>query len=167
MSLYGDLPTAKDEDAKTSGWAAKKLQPAFRKPGTIIAPPSVARGGGRAGGRTPGAAGRGGGRGPPPATHIVAQSHAGSFKGSNSNTAVQSIHAAFSFFTVDGQPLKHEYDPSKPNDYEDIVKDRERKKREADEEAERLAAMREVEQVCCVLSAVVTAKSAIYDRNIL
>lgn len=147
MSLYGDLPTAKDDDAKATGWATKKLQPAFRKPGNILAPPSVARAGGRTGGRTPTSAGRGGGRGPPSTTNIVAQAHAGAFTGSNSNSAVQSIHSTFSFFTVNGQPLKDEYDPSKPNDYEDIIKDRERKRKEAEEEAQRLASMREIEQV--------------------
>lgn len=153
MSLYGDLPTAKDDDAKLTGWATKKLQPAFRKPGSILAPPSVARGGGRTGGRTPTSTGRGGGRGPSPATHIVAQAHAGALTDGNSNLAVQSIHSTFSFFTVNGQPLKDEYDPSKPNDYEDIIKDREKKRKEADEEAERLARMREIEQVCLLLFA--------------
>jgi splicing factor 45 len=64
------------------------------------------------------------------------------------NPAPAAVHSAFSFFTsVNGAPLKDEYDPSKPNDYEEIVKERERKKQQAEEEAERLARMREIEQV--------------------
>jgi hypothetical protein len=47
MSLYGDLPSAKDDDAGAKGWvaSAKKLQPTWKKPSSVLAPPSVTRGG--------------------------------------------------------------------------------------------------------------------------
>jgi hypothetical protein len=57
-------------------------------------------------------------------------------------------HASFSFLkALNGEPLADEYDPSKPNDFEDIMKQRERRKKEAEEEAERAARLREAEQV--------------------
>jgi hypothetical protein len=65
-------------------------------------------------------------------------------------------HSSFSFLkALDGEPLKSEYDPSKPNDYEELMQERERRKQEAEEEAERAARLREAEQVrvlscvCC------------------
>lgn len=48
---------------------------------------------------------------------------------------------------MNGEPLKDEYDPSRPNDYEEISKERERRRKEAEEEAERQARLREAEQV--------------------
>jgi hypothetical protein len=48
---------------------------------------------------------------------------------------------------VNGEQLQDEYDPSKPNDFEEILKQRQKKQREAEEEAERLARMREIQQV--------------------
>eukprot|EP00775_Hariotina_reticulata_P000370 gene370-605_t len=155
MSLYGDLPQAKDEDAASKGWSAssKKLQPTFRKPSNLLAPPSVVRGGGAGrsggGGRTPTTSGRGAGRGPPPAgINTVIHANAGPASSQGPvNPAPAAVHSAFSFFTsVHGAPLKDEYDPSKPNDYEEIVKEREKKKQQAEEESERLARMREIEQ---------------------
>eukprot|EP00879_Flechtneria_rotunda_P014992 GHRR01015666.1.p1 GENE.GHRR01015666.1~~GHRR01015666.1.p1 ORF type:complete len:276 (+),score=95.46 GHRR01015666.1:88-915(+) len=149
MSLYGDLPQAKDEDSGSKGWAAasKKLQPTFRKPSSLLAPPSVLRGGpGRGSARTPTSAGRGAGRTPTSVTNNVLPASAGPFVGSNSNPMPAAVHSAFSFFTVNGQPLQDEYDPSRPNDYEEIVKQREKRKKEAEEEAERLARLREIEQ---------------------
>ena len=51
--------------------------------------------------------------------------------------------------------LQDEYDPAKPNDFEELIKQRQRQQREAEEEAERLARLREVQQVgrgkCLVL----------------
>jgi hypothetical protein len=55
--------------------------------------------------------------------------------------------SSLSFFSVDGEPIKDEYDPSKPNDYEAIREQREKKRRDAEEEAERQAKLREIEQV--------------------
>jgi hypothetical protein len=48
---------------------------------------------------------------------------------------------------VSGEQLQDEYDPSKPNDFEEMLKQRQKKQREAEEEAERLARMREIQQV--------------------
>lgn len=47
---------------------------------------------------------------------------------------------------MNGDPLKDEYDPSKPNDYEEIMLQREQRKKAAEEEAERAARLREAEQ---------------------
>jgi hypothetical protein len=59
---------------------------------------------------------------------------------------------------VNGEQLQDEYDPSKPNDFEEILKQRQKKQREAEEEAERLARMREIQQVwCCGLRCPVVA----------
>ncbi|WIA42186.1 hypothetical protein OEZ86_009449 [Tetradesmus obliquus] len=157
MSLYGDLPSAKDDDAgdvkPIKGWvaSAQKLQPSWKKPGSVLAPPSVTRGGrGPAGGRTPTAAGRGGGRGPPPASLPAAANivniHA-SPAGQQHHHQQQQRGSAFSFFTAaNGQALQDEYDPAKPNDFEELIKQRQRQQREAEEEAERLARLREVQQ---------------------
>jgi hypothetical protein len=62
--------------------------------------------------------------------------------------AASAQHSSFSFLkALNGEPLKDEYDPSKPNDYEDIMKEREKRKKAAEEEAERAARLREAEQV--------------------
>lgn len=69
-------------------------------------------------------------------------------------------HASFSFLkALNGEPLADEYDPSKPNDFEDIMKQRERRKREAEEEAERAARIREAEQVSLALQPVLLSCS--------
>ncbi len=52
---------------------------------------------------------------------------------------------ALSIFSPSGQ-IKDEYDPCRPNDYEKIIADRERRKREAQEEAERQAMLKEQEE---------------------
>lgn len=160
MSLYGDLPQAKDEDAASKGWAgsSKKLQPTFRpkqaggSSSLLGVPPSVRAGGaGRTGGRIGSSdGGRGGGRGPPPVANVSA-SAMGSGIGPGPvmpGGAAHSQHSSFSFLkALNGDPLKDEYDPSKPNDYEDIMKEREKRKKAAEEEAERAARLREAEQV--------------------
>lgn len=160
MSLYGDLPQAKDEDAASKGWAgsSKKLQPTFRpkqaggSSSLLGVPPSVRAGGaGRTGGRISSSdGGRGGGRGPPPVVNVSA-SAMGSGIGPGPvmpGGAAHSQHSSFSFLkALNGDPLKDEYDPSKPNDYEDIMKEREKRKKAAEEEAERAARLREAEQV--------------------
>lgn len=169
MSLYGDLPQAKDEDAASKGWASssKKLQPTFRPKqagGTgssslLAVPTSVRAGGaGRTGGRSGSSdGGRGGGRGPPPVVHVSAS--AGGFAAGPGpvmpGAHASAQHSSFSFLkALNGEPLKNEYDPSKPNDYEELMRDRERRKREAEEEAERAARLREAEQVRLLLSRV-------------
>lgn len=164
MSLYGDLPQAKDEEAASKGWASsgKKLQPTFRPKqagGTgssslLAVPPSLRAGGaGRTGGRTGSSdGGRGGGRGPPPVVHVSA-SAAGSFAAGPGPVMpgaqhASAQHSSFSFLkALNGEHLKDEYDPSKPNDFEVIMQQREKRKKEAEEEAERAARLREAEQV--------------------
>jgi len=164
MSLYGDLPQAKDEDAASKGWASasKKLQPTFRpkqagvssSSSLLAVPPSVRAGGaGRTGGRSGSSdGGRGGGRGPPPVVHVSATA-GGSFNAAPAAVMpgphASTQHSSFSFLkAVNGEPLKDEYDPSKPNDYEEIMREREKRKQAAEEEAERAARLREAEQVC-------------------
>jgi splicing factor 45 len=105
------------------------------------------------GGRTPtAAAGRGGGRGPPPASLPAAAANIVNIHAST--TPQQQQHhsqqrgSTFSFFTAaNGEQLQDEYDPSKPNDFEELLKQRQAKQRAAEEEAERLARLREVQQV--------------------
>lgn len=162
MSLYGDLPQAKDEDAASKGWASasKKLQPTFRpkqagvssSSSLLAVPPSVRAGGaGRTGGRSGSSdGGRGGGRGPPPVVHVSATA-GGSFNAAPAAVMpgphASTQHSSFSFLkAVNGEPLKDEYDPSKPNDYEEIMREREKRKQAAEEEAERAARLREAEQ---------------------
>jgi splicing factor 45 len=167
MSLYGDLPQAKqagsDEEAKPAaakGWATtNKLTPAFRPKqaaaGGVVAVAAAARGGGRIGagagaaGRAP-APGRGAGRGPAPVTlHMHASSAAGGGAATGAAAPyVQQHSSSLSFLkALNGEPLQDEYDPSKPNDYEEIMKARAAQQRAAEEEAERAARLREAEQV--------------------
>lgn len=166
MSLYGDLPQAKDDAAgPNKGWAssASKLQPSLRKPSGILAPPPSLL---RAGGRGPGPAGRtlpspagrgtGGGRGSGPSPVAVASpagaaapsSSSGNDTGDTSGASGGPIVvSALTFFSTHGEPIDDEYDPSRPNDYEDVLRERERKRREAEEEAERVKRQREAEMV--------------------
>lgn len=44
-------------------------------------------------------------------------------------------------------PPQDEYDPARPNDYEDVLRERDRKRREAEEEAERVKRAREADMV--------------------
>lgn len=46
-----------------------------------------------------------------------------------------------------GQNLKDEYDPARPNDYEQVRKERERLRREAEAEAERQERLRELKEL--------------------
>lgn len=162
MSLYGDLPQAKDEDAASKGsWAsvAKKLQPSFRpkqaggsSSSSVLAVPPSLRPGGRTGGRTGVAdGGRGGGRGPPPVVHVSASPVAAAVGPGPvvlPGVHASAQHSSFSFLkAMNGEPLKDEYDPSKPNDYEELMRQREQRKKAAEEEAERAARLREAEQV--------------------
>lgn len=141
MSLFGDLPEAKTGTSAsndTLAWSSvTKLQPVFRKPATnILAPPAALRAG-RGGGRTP-LGGRGGGRGPPVSSETPA-----SVAGPSTTSTVG--QATFSFFAANGEPIKDEYDPSRPNDYEEVIRERERKRIEAELEVQRQAALKEME----------------------
>jgi len=142
MSLYGDLPQAKDDTGGQPAWAAaaKKLQPLPRK-AAGLAPPSVMRSGrgGRGAGPAPVSlpAGRGRGSGASgggaPITvkaEAAADGPSTSGLGSLASTIAPgpiTVTASApvpsnSLFAVDGQDLAEEYDPSKPNDYEAVAR---------------------------------------------
>ena len=124
MSLYGDLPQARNaSSADTPTWAANKPQPVFRKQ-NVLAPPAALLRAGRGGGRgaaTPG-------RGPPRTTSDV--------------SLLPTPTSSFNIFSQAG-PIQDEYDPMRPNDYEDIIREREKRKQEAQLEEERQARKRE------------------------
>ncbi|KAG2439057.1 hypothetical protein HYH02_006584 [Chlamydomonas schloesseri] len=189
MSLYGDLPQAKNSssDAAGAGWPDPKLlAPASLKKPAAVAPafkppPSVLRAAAAGGAGGPGRGGpsrgipitgRTGGRGPP---NTLAVDGAASGGGSASDgarsltpgatpgggPAVASTSApgaaggaaasgpalgGSSIFTRnDGRPIEDEYDPMRPNDYEEVIAARERARKAAEAEAERLAKQREAE----------------------
>ncbi|GIL42508.1 hypothetical protein Vafri_463 [Volvox africanus] len=194
MSLYGDLPQAKnssiDAGGVASGWSAldSKLMPppSLKKPAVpaFKPPPSVLRAAAQAGtGSGPGRGGpargipitgRSGGRGPPPiiadgtSTGPVASTADGaSTPGSrgttpggftaaaavtvagtvSSSATVSGPSAASSsiFTRGDGRSIEDEYDPMRPNDYEEVIAARERARKAAEAEAERLAKLKEME----------------------
>jgi splicing factor 45 len=163
MSLYGDLPQAKDDGAGTSkGWAAavNKLQP--RKPSGVLAPPphvlraaaAGGRGPGPAGRALPAPAGRGAGRGrgalglsSSGRGSADAVGPSGAAAAGPSTPVAAPVVSSASFFSVNGEALTDEYDPSRPNDYEDILRERDRKRKEAEEEADRVKRQREAELV--------------------
>jgi len=166
MSLYGDLPQAKDDGSSGSkGWAsaASKLQPQARKAAGVLAPPpSLLRAGGRgpgpAGRTLPGrGAGRGGGGaggrgGAAPSPHSAAAAAAAVGGGGVVGEAATAsggpiVVPALTFFSTHGEAIGDEYDPLRPNDYEDVLRDRDRKRKEAEEEAERVKRQREAEMV--------------------
>ncbi|GLC35103.1 hypothetical protein PLESTM_000279800 [Pleodorina starrii] len=199
MSLYGDLPQAKnssnDAGGAPSGWSAldSKLMPppSLKKPAVSAfkPPPSVLRAAAAAGGGSgPGRGGpargipitgRGGGRGPPtiiadgppaapsadgaatpgsrgatpsgppppPAAAATSGASAGT-AGTAAMAAAPSGPSASSssiFARSDGRPIEDEYDPMRPNDYEEVMAARERARKAAEAEAERLAKLKEME----------------------
>ena len=149
--LYGDLPQAKDEDKKAAGsWAGSGLMAPAKRTAAMAPPPSVLRAaGGRGRGREgppPVAPGRGagsGGRGPSPAaaaaggtpkaaavaaaaadtTPVLASAAVAAQQASSAAAAI--LAAATGGMSL-GQDLKEEYDPVRPNDYEQVRKERER-----------------------------------------
>lgn len=174
--LYGDLPDAKDSGSADkvqtsnsgSGWSRPQLHVPAKRPAPAM-PLSVLRSGelsmlqeraahwvrcnlcttgkyctagvnallrlaGRGRGsqaaRGDGAGGRGGG-GPGPAAEL----------------------AAASFLSVNGAPLRDEYDPARPNDYAAIRRQREEARKQAEQEAERQEAMRRAEAAAAALAA--------------
>eukprot|EP00798_Chlamydomonas_sp_ICE-L_P030085 gene30085-35046_t len=118
MSLFGDLPQAKDETGgepkKQMSWSSSSLmQPVIRKPGSQLGPPPsvLMRGSGRGqgpSGRGGIAGGRGLGRG------SIEQSASGDAAGPTSSAIPTSVSASSIFGSVN-----EEYDPARPNDYEE------------------------------------------------
>lgn len=72
-------------------------------------------------------------------------------RGGGANPAAEL--AAASFLSVDGKPLRDEYDPARPNDYAAIRRQREEARKEAEREAERQEAMRRAEAAAAALAA--------------
>ncbi|KAG2498604.1 hypothetical protein HYH03_003353 [Edaphochlamys debaryana] len=181
MSLYGDLPQAKnstDAGGAPTGWGpvdAKMAPPSLKKPAPSPAfkpPPSVLRAAAAAGGRAgPGRGGpargipitgRTGGRGPPGTAGEGALASGGSGSLTPSDAAGggvavvasgpgpaasgSSVGVSSAIFTArDGKPIQDEYDPMRPNDYEEVVAARERARKAAEAEAERQAKVKEME----------------------
>lgn len=138
MSLYGDLPQAKNAAGPASdpAWVnVSKLQPPQRKPVTTLfaPPPSVLRAG--KGGRTP-LPGRGPGRPTQPQNNN---------EGDKGLALAAPVVSAHSIFSANGA-IEDEYDPLLPNDYDEVMRERERKRKEAEAEAERQAQLREMEK---------------------
>lgn len=131
MGLYGDLPQAKSattqEDAacvtKQNSWTASSLAPPTRKPALFGAPPSVLRAG----------------RGKPTSATQRQQAIRRESGDHTSTSAPTPTGTQQSFFSLD---IRNEYDPARPNDYEEIRRDRERQRVEADREAERQEELR-------------------------
>ncbi|KAG2432124.1 hypothetical protein HXX76_009050 [Chlamydomonas incerta] len=186
MSLYGDLPQAKNStsDAAGAGWPDPKLlaPSSLKKPGAMAAPafkppPSVLRAAAAGGASGPGRGGpargipitgRTGGRGPPNTLVVDGPGAAGAgADGSRSaatpgggpagaSASAQGAAAAGPgpsglgggssiFARHDGRPIEDEYDPMRPNDYEEVIAARERARKAAEAEAERLAKQKEAE----------------------
>ncbi|KAL4855786.1 DNA-damage-repair/toleration protein [Chlorella vulgaris] len=163
--LYGDLPSAKDQpsddadkEKKKEGWAGSGLFAPTNLGGkrqAALAPPSVLRaaasGGGRGRGRegpppvAPG--GRGGGRGSASRAEdggsvLLAAASSGDGPITVTATAVPMLMPGISL----GEDIKDEYDPSKPNDYDAVRRDRERQRRDAEVEAARQERLREEQE---------------------
>jgi len=120
MSLFGDLPSVKHEEASP---AAGPLP--FRKRALLAAPTSILRSKGAKRARDGVAAGPA----PRPASEpLPAFSH--------------------SLFAECG-PIEDEYDPARPNDYEKVKQERERRRIEAETEAKRQADLMLAEEVRC------------------
>lgn len=137
--LYGDLPSAKDDDKKTGGsWAGSGHLAPTKRPAGLGPPPSVLRAtaGGRGRGREgppPVAAGRGRGPGPVVVAGDTAPVLVSASPVLAASAAMPSIHdqggAAAAAGASLGQDLHEEYDPARPNDYEQVRKERERQRR--------------------------------------
>ncbi|KAL3161408.1 hypothetical protein ABBQ32_010298 [Trebouxia sp. C0010 RCD-2024] len=131
MGLYGDLPQAKSSAAqddaasvsKQNSWTASSLAPPARKPALFGAPPSVLR------------AGRG-----KPTSATQRQQAIRRESGDHTSTSAPALAGTQqSFFSLD---IQNEYDPARPNDYEEIRRDRERQRVDAEREAERQEELR-------------------------
>lgn len=130
MGLYGDLPQAKSSAAqedtatisKQNSWTASNLAPPSRKPSFLGAPPAVLRAG----------------RGKP--TSATQRQQAVRRESADHTSTSTSTGAPQSFFSVS---VRDEYDPARPNDYEEIRRTRERQRVDAEREAERQEELRE------------------------
>lgn len=130
MGLYGDLPQAKSSAAqedttsisKQNSWTASSLAPPSRKSSSLFgAPPAVLR------------AGRGK---PTSATQRQQAARRESNDHASTSTPTGNAHSFFSMNVQD------EYDPARPNDYEEVRRARERQRVEAEREAERQVELR-------------------------
>lgn len=121
--LYGDLPDAIKTGSEATKWGAMpNLQPQARpkqeapkpKPAApVLAPPPALLRAGRGGGRTPGAGGRGGGR---VISSSIAADGADAGQGAAAAGTGPVQQSSISIFAS----VKDEYDPLKPNDYEEV-----------------------------------------------
>ncbi len=136
-SLYGDLPQAKGEDTPSLSkktWTTTNTLLPGRKPAGMTAPPSVLRAGGR-------------GRSGPAPVATLAGGRGGRGLGTGvleplTSTASPLQQAG----SILGAGIVNEYDPAFPNDYEQVRKERERARIEAELEAERQDRIRDVER---------------------
>ena len=156
--LYGNLPSAKDEDAKPSeskwagtGLVAPPSVTARRQSGMSqgMAPPSVLRAGRGRGREGPGpvAPGRGsGGRGPGPGPLAAGRGAAHAEKATTDDPIElqKSTHSTSNVgASASHRDIEDEYDPLKPNVYEDVRRQREAKRRDAEAAAAAAEAARE------------------------
>ncbi|KAG1669131.1 hypothetical protein FOA52_002642 [Chlamydomonas sp. UWO 241] len=152
MSLFGDLPSTKNDAPGASStaagsWAAPQLQPSKRSRTTPVFAPRVASSAGRGGGRSgPGPVGYGripGGRG--------SSGGAGTADGQQASAGAAPMPSTSTIFDVHGN-IKDEYDPMRPNEYEEVLKARVAHKREAAAEEERQAKIRSLDAVVAKLT---------------
>ncbi|KAK9840158.1 hypothetical protein WJX74_004307 [Apatococcus lobatus] len=153
--LYGDLPQAKsagpDSGDNTpvsaispaaSSWAAK-LAPPARKPSNLSVPPTLLRAGR---GRGQPSAGRTAGRIPRPSS--APSDRDGPIVVSAAPATAAAVperrSGPASLFSFSGNVVE-EYDPAHPNDYEEICRQREAKRKEVEIEAARQEALRRAE----------------------
>ena len=172
--LYGDLPDAKDAGSADKaqapgtggGWSRPQLHVPAKRPAPAM-PPSVLRAGDRLYIHTACVQGlclkriamsvcrthnlcslaTGRGRGSQAARGSGSSGRGGSAAGAAADIAVTS------FLSVNGAPLRDEYDPGRPNDYAAIRRQREEARKEAEREAERQEAMRRAEAAAIALEA--------------
>lgn len=154
--LYGDLPQAKNEpeavekrsdQAAAGTWSGTGLLvPSLHgRPmasGSAMAPPSVLRSTVPRGNNS---RGRGGAR-PTPSSHSGAASSTPlltTAKETPGSVGIQTTSAATAF----GEGIEDEYDPSRPNDYEEMRRHKEQQRLHAEAEAEKQERLRELREL--------------------